>query len=207
MSQEEILSYINDSLVINGSFYSNQNLPNQISNAIYTFGDYNVFEILAFIDATKEQDGSRGMIITPAQIYFKFGQAGIIEYQKIISLRLEKHRNDSIIKAIIKLEEITYTFSNQIIDPKVFVTMLSKITGIEIEMIMDTHEKVEYYTRIVLNDLENDEYEDIVLTPTQNNSIKEFYKELEMVQQLADEDYQYELKIFVIELEFFDVLG
>lgn len=56
--------------------------------------------------------------------------------------------------------------------------MLSKITGIEIEMIMDTHEKVEYYTRIVLNDLENDEYEDIVLTPTQNNSIKEFYKEL-----------------------------
>ena len=39
MSQEEILSYINDSLVINGSFYSNQNLPNQISNAIYTFGD------------------------------------------------------------------------------------------------------------------------------------------------------------------------
>ena len=48
MSQEEILSYINDSLVINGSFYSNQNLPNQISNAIYTFGDYNVFEILAF---------------------------------------------------------------------------------------------------------------------------------------------------------------
>ena len=66
MSQEEILSYINDSLVINGSFYSNQNLPNQISNAIYTFGDYNVFEILAFIDATKEQDGSRGMIITTA---------------------------------------------------------------------------------------------------------------------------------------------
>ena len=141
MSQEEILSYINDSLVINGSFYSNQNLPNQISNAIYTFGDYNVFEILAFIDATKEQDGSRGMIITPAQIYFKFGQAGIIEYQKIISLGLEKHRNDSIIKAIIKLEEITYTFSNQIIDPEVFVTMLSKFTGIEIEMIMDTHEK------------------------------------------------------------------
>ena len=36
MGQEEILSYINDSLVINGSFYSNQNLPNQISNAIYT---------------------------------------------------------------------------------------------------------------------------------------------------------------------------
>lgn len=208
MSQEEILSYINDSLVINGSFYSNQNLPNQISNAIYTFGDYNVFEILAFIDATKEQDGSRGMIITPAQIYFKFGQAGIIEYQKIISLGLEKHRNDSIIKAIIKLEEITYTFSNQVIDPEVFVTMLSKITGIEIEMIMDTHKKVEYYTRIVLNDLENDEYEDILLTPTQNNSIKEFYKELEMVQQLADEDYQYELEnICNRALEFFDVLG
>lgn len=55
MSQEEILSYINDSLVINGSFYSNQNLPNQISNAIYTFGDYNVLKSLHLLMLPKNK--------------------------------------------------------------------------------------------------------------------------------------------------------
>ena len=41
---------------------------------------------------------------------------------------------------------------------------------------MDTHEKVEYYTRIVLNDLENDEYEDIVLTQLKTIVSKSFIR-------------------------------
>lgn len=207
MDKEQLLTYINDELVIKGRFYSNQNIPSQISNAIYTFGDYNAFDILGFIDVSEQLDGSRGMIITPDQIYFKFVKAGVIEFNKISYLGLEKHRNDPIIKAVVKLDELSYAFSNKIIDSEKLIKLLSKITNIEVEMIMSNYEKVSYYVPLVLADLENDEYEDIILSPEQNNQIKEFYKELELIETLDNDNYEYELEnICKRALKFFDDL-
>lgn len=207
MEREQLLSYINEDLVIKGSFYASENIPSQISNAIYTFGDYQAVDILGFIDVSKELDGSLGMIITPEKIYFKLGKAGVIEYSQINYLGLEKHRNDPTIKAIIKQEELSYTFSNKEIDPEKLVTLLTKVSDVDVDMIMSLHEKVAYYVPIVLADLENDEYEDIDLSSQQRDSIKEFYKELELVDSLGDEDYKYELEnICQRALTFFDDL-
>ena len=199
---------LNQDLVIKGKFYDKENLPSQISNAIYSFGSFDVFEILAFIDISDELDGSKGMIITPEAIYFKFGQAGCFKYQDIIALSLEKHRHDPVIKAVIKTNDKNYAFSNKTIDPEIFVNLLSKITDLDIEMIMTNHEKVAYYVPIVLQDLENDEYEDIELTLIQKNKIQEFYQDLSMIEQLDDENYQYELVNLCHQaLAFFDDLG
>lgn len=192
--REELLSYLNQDLVLDAKFYGNQEIPSQISNAIYTFGDYSSFDILAFIDASIDLDGSKGMIITPEEIYFKFGQAGKIRYQEIELLSLECHRHDCNVKAVIKTKSGSYAFRNKVVNIELLVRILSKITEIDIEMVMTSHEKVAHYIPIVLNDLENDEYEDIVLTPKQSNSIKEFYKELTMVDSLSEEDYCYELE-------------
>ncbi len=208
MVDNEMFATLNQDLVIKGKFYDKENLPSQISNAIYSFGSFDVFEILAFIDISDELDGSKGMIITPEVIYFKFGQAGCFKYQDIIALSLEKHRHDPVIKAVIKTNDKNYAFSNKTIDPEIFVNLLSKITDLDIEMIMTNHEKVAYYVPIVLQDLENDEYEDIELTLIEKNKIQEFYQDLSMIEQLDDENYQYELVNLCHQaLAFFDDLG
>lgn len=194
MDKEQLLTYVNEQLVINGTFYSVNNIPSQISNAIYMYGYNDVLDVLGFIDISEELDGSKGMIITPDKIYFKFGQSGVIEYSKINYLGLQKHRNDPVIKAIIKLDRLSYAFSNKYVDPEKLVELLSKISNIDVEMIMSLYEKVAYYVPIVLRDIINDEYEDVELSPKQDDQIKEFYKELELVESLDEEDYQYELE-------------
>lgn len=208
MINSEIFATLNQDLVIKGKFYGKENLPSQISNAIYSFGSFDVFEILAFIDISNELDGSKGMIITPEAIYFKFGQTGSFKYQDIIALSLEKHRHNPVIKAVIKTGDKNYAFSNKTIDPEILVSLLSKITELDVEMIMTNHEKVAYYVPLVLQDLENDEYEDVELTLQQKNRIQEFYQDLSMIEQLDDENYQYELVNLCHQaLAFFDDLG
>lgn len=208
MNQEELLTYIDENLVINGKFYNQANIPSQISNAIYTFGDFSITDVLGFVDVSEELDGSRGMIITPNEIYFKFGQAGKIIYSEITLLSLEMHHQNPVIKAIIKSNEGGYAFSNKVINPIAFIELLSKVTGLEKELIMTAHEKVAYYVPIILNDIINDEYEDVVLTSGQEKQIKEFFKDLELINEMDDENYQYELEglckrvlLFVDELD------
>ena len=59
MVDNEMFATLNQDLVIKGKFYDKENLPSQISNAIYSFGSFDVFEILAFIDISDELDGSK----------------------------------------------------------------------------------------------------------------------------------------------------
>ncbi len=199
---------IDEKLVLNGELYLKDNLPSQISNALYNFGSMNVFEILAFIDSSEELDGSKGMIITPDEIYFKFGQAGNFKYQEITGLSLQKHRHDQLVKIIIRTVKGSYAFSNKTIDPEILVNFLAKITDLKIEMIMTNHEKVAYYVPIVLADLSNDEYEDIELTNEQIALINELNQDLKVIDGLDEENYCYELENLCNRaLDFFDELG
>lgn len=199
---------IDEKLVLNGKLYLKDNLPSQISNALYNFGSMNVFEILAFIDSSEELDGSKGMIITPDEIYFKFGQAGNFKYQEITGLSLQKHRHDQLVKIIIRTVKGSYAFSNKTIDPEILVNFLAKITDLKIEMIMTNHEKVAYYVPIVLADLSNDEYEDIELTNEQIALINELNQDLKVIDGLDEENYCYELENLCNRaLDFFDELG
>ncbi|MFQ6793200.1 MAG: hypothetical protein ACLRT4_10525 [Thomasclavelia sp.] len=199
---------IDEKLVLNGKLYLKDNLPSQISNALYNFGIMNVFEILAFIDSSEELDGSKGMIITPDEIYFKFGQAGNFKYQEITGLSLQKHHHDQLVKIIIRTVKGSYAFSNKTIDPEILVNFLAKITDLKIEMIMTNHEKVAYYVPIVLADLSNDEYEDIELTNEQIALINELNQDLKVIDGLDEENYCYELENLCNRaLDFFDELG
>ncbi|UTY38791.1 hypothetical protein NMU03_14510 [Allocoprobacillus halotolerans] len=199
---------ISEKLVIKGNFYDQNHLPSQISNAIYQFGNRDIFEIIAFIDASDEEDGSKGMIITPQAIYFQFGQAGCIRYDEVTSLSLQKHHHDPLVKTVIRTKSGNYALSNKTINPEVLVLLLSEITGLNIEMIMTTHEKVAYYVPIILQDLQDDAYEDIELTEKQLTLIKEFNQELEIIEDLDEENYCYELeKIYPRVMTFFDELG
>lgn len=199
---------IDEKLVLKGEIYYKNQLPGQISHAIYHFGSEDILDVLAFIDASEELDGSKGMIITPDAIYFQLGLAGCIRYEEVMGLSLQKHHCDSLIKTIIRTESGNYAFSNKTINPEVLVYLLSDITGLNIEMVMTCHEKIAYYVPIVLKDLLEEAYEDIELTVEQTNFINELYQELEIIENLDYENYSYELEnLYPRVMDFFEDLG
>lgn len=207
MNREELLTYITTDIVINGTLYLGDNLPSQISNAIYIFGNHEIYEILAFIDTSEALDGSLGMIITPNHIFFKFAKTGSFKYDNITSLALEKHHNDPLVKAIIKTIDTTYVFKNKKINVEVLLKLLAKITNLEIEMILSYHEKVAFYVPIILADIVNDEYEDVILTPQQIKIIQEFYTDLDKINNLENDNYKFELQLLCKRaLDFFEQL-
>lgn len=203
---QEILEYINESLVDEAQFYSVNELPQYIGQALYLYGSNSDYDILGFIDASEQQDGSKGMILTKTHVYFQFVKAGSFAYQDIISLSIEKHRYQNRVVTI-KTNTKTYVFKNRYLNQELFIDLLSKITGIEVEVIMTLHEKIEYYMNIVLQDIQNDEYEDVILTSSQEKQVKDFFDNISLIQQMNDEYYQYEMEILCKQaLEFFDEL-
>lgn len=199
---------IDEKLVLKGKIYYKNQLPGQIGHAIYLFGNENILDVLAFIDASDELDGSKGMIITPDAIYFQLGLAGCIYYDEITSLSLQKHHCDSLIKTIVRTKSGNYAFSNKIINPEVLVCLLSDITGLNVELVMTCYEKIAYYVPIVLKDLLEELYEDIKLTIEQIKFINELFQELEIIENLDYENYCYELeKLYPRIMNFFEDLG
>lgn len=203
MNKKEILSILNKDFVIKGTIYSYNNIPSQIGNAIYSFGSNNILDIIAFIDSSENLDGSSGMIITNDKIYFQFSTKGAISYDDITKLEFEK----SNLTAFVTTKDYQYSFDNLFINSKKLVEMLAIITNLDVEMILTDHEKVAYYVSIVLNDLLNDEYEDIILNNQQQQKIKEFFHELDLISKLDQKNYCLELELLCNHaLNFFDEL-
>lgn len=204
--QNKLLKYINDGLIEQGTFYTSQTLPAQIGNAIYEFGDNTILDILGFIDTSLLQDGTSGMIITSHKIYYVLEGKHSFSYQDICSLSLKKHRHQQAI-AKIQTHQKTYSFQSSFLNEELWLQFLSDITDINIEIVLTDHEKIEYYTHIILNDIKNDEYEDVELTSKQIKQIEEFYQELDIINTLDDENYKYELeKLCPRILQFIDEL-
>lgn len=203
MNKEKILSILNKDFVIKGSVYSFKNIPSQIGNAIYSFGSNDIIDIIAFIDSSDNMDGSSGMIITSDKIYFQFNNKGTISYNDITKLEFEKSKST----AFITTKNYQYSFDNLFIDSQKLVMLLAEITNLDIDMILTDHEKVDYYVSIVLNDLLNDEYEDVILTNQQQHKIQEFFHELDLIKKLDQENYCLELELLCNHaLNFFDEL-
>lgn len=206
MNKEELLTYFNEDIINKGHYYTYQNIPRQIGNAIYLYGSYTVFDIIVFIDLSQECDGSLGMIITPEGIYFQLNQKGYLPFQDIQNLSLEKHRQQDK-KAIIRTSTANYQLNDEYIDIEKFISNLSALTNISVDLVMTKHELIEHYITLVLHDLENDEYEDVELTDQQLKQMKELYENIHIIQSLDEQNYQYELETLLNQaIQFFDEL-
>lgn len=203
MNKEKMLTFLGDEFVTNSVIYYN-NFPYQIGNAIYTYGSNDILDVVAFIDSSKDLDGSKGMIITTDKVYFQFSTKGSFSYDSIIKLELEASKS----LAYITTDICRYSFDSYFINERKFVALLAAITNLDIVMILTNHEKVSYYVSIILKDLINDEYEDIILTKQDQQTIKDFYHELELIKKLDQENQLLELELLCNRaLEFFDNLG
>lgn len=202
MNKEKILTFIDKDFTTKGTIYF-ENIPSQIGNAIYNFGSNDIKDIIAFIDCSVNLDGSLGLIITSEKIYFQLDMRGSFSYQDIIKLEL----NNSKATALVTTKDNQYAFNNNFLNEKRFIKLLATVTNLEIDMILTNHEKVAYYIPIILKDLLNDEYEDILLTDQQQKKINDFFQDLELINKLNQDNYQIELELICTQaLNFFNEL-
>ena len=203
MNKEQILTFLNNDFVTNGVIYFKDNIPSQIGNAIYLYGDSDILELVAFIDNSKELDGSKGMIITTNKVYFQFDIKGCFKYDNITKIELENSKS----LAYITTDICKYCFDNSFINKNKFIELLAAITDLDVKMILTSHEKVAYYIPIILEDIINDEYEDIILTNQDQQKIKDFYHDLELIKKLDPENQLLELELLCNQaLDFFNAL-
>ncbi len=187
--------YLDDTLIHQGQFYDKQSLPSQISNAIYQYGDNSDFDLLAYIDISEHQDGSKGMIITQKGIYFNLAMPGKIIYQDIVQIALKKPLLQDTLIAFIKTKDKAYQFKDYIINALQLIQFLSEITGLKIDYLMNDYEKIEYFVPIVLQDLLDDIYEDIALDEDTTKKITDMQEELQTIRSLSMNEYQDELML------------
>ena len=199
MEKEIILENLDESIVNEATFYSQQNIPSQISQALYLYGSTTDYQVLGFIDASG--DGSKGMIFTDQGIYFCFKE----DIEKLILVKKEETFD---FYAKIKTKTSTFVFKNNYLNLKEFIECLSGILEMPISYEMSAYEKVEYFVPLVLDDLKEDVYEDLELTKQQYQQIKDIEHELEMAKELKDLDYQDECRSLCRYcLDFFESLG
>lgn len=206
MEKEIILENLDESIVNEATFYSQQNIPSQISQALYLYGSTTDYQVLRFIDASG--DGSKGMIFTDQGIYFCFKEPHFFLYEDIEKLILVKKEETFDFYAKIKTKTSTFVFKNNYLNLKEFIECLSGILEMPISYEMSAYEKVEYFVPLVLDDLKEDVYEDLELTKQQYQQIKDIEHELEMAKELKDLDYQDECRSLCRYcLDFFESLG
>lgn len=206
MGKEIILENLDESIVNEATFYSQQNIPSQISQALYLYGSTTDYQVLGFIDASG--DGSKGIIFTDQGIYFCFKEPHFFLYEDIEKLILVKKEETFDFYAKIKTKTSTFVFKNNYLNLKEFIECLSGILEMPISYEMSAYEKVEYFVPLVLDDLKEDVYEDLELTKQQYQQIKDIEHELEMAKELKDLDYQDECRSLCRYcLDFFESLG
>lgn len=208
MEKEEIIELIDEDIVDKAVFYDHQHLPAQISNAMYLYGNNKDFEIIAFIDASAQSDGSLGMIMTAQGAYFCFKEPQSFRFGDIEQLSLVWQKEHHSFYARIQTTGKTYVFKNSFLNLENFVKVLAQITEKKIDFVMDPYEKVVYFVPLVLADMEDDVYEDLDLGAEEHQQINDIYHELEMIGKLPESDQQDELRALCrYVLDFFERFG
>lgn len=208
MNREELIEFFDEDICFQAKFYDFKHIPAQISNAMYLYGNNEDFQMIAFIDASETNDGSKGMIITEKAIYFCFKDPESIQFGDITKLSLVWDKEKKRFFAKIQTTTKTYIFKNNYLNIENFVKAIANIKNITIDFVMDPYEKVVHFVPLILADLENDVYEDLELNDLQHQQIQDIYHELEMAKQLTGLDYQDELRALCRYcLDFFEKFG
>ena len=182
MEKEIILENLDENIVNEATFYNQQNIPSQISKALYLYGSTTDYQVLGFVDAS--DDGSQGMIFTDQGVYFCFKEPHSFLYEDIEELVLVKKEEGFDFYAKIKTKANTFVFKNKYLNLKGFIECLSEILE------MPVH------------------YEDLELNEQHFQQIKDIEHELEMAKELKNLDYQDECRSLCRYcLDFFESLG
>ena len=180
-------------------YYDINTLPVTLGNAMYYFANNNLHNVLYFIDTSEELNGSEGIIFCKDEIYYLLDHKHHYLYKDIQSLRLKKDHKDYL--GYINDQQLKHELCYEVIHA------LSHICDKTIILDMNDDEKIGYYVEIVLKDIKNDLYEDVVLDNKQYQTLKDLYDNLELIYTYHNQDYHLELESLLNQaLLFFDEL-
>ncbi len=203
MDKVELIQSLN---IKKGHVYLQNQLPAQISNAIYQYGSSEDYHVILYVDLSTDLDGSKGLIFTEDNLYFQLTKSGMINYHDIQSITLKKKRKQFFVK--IQTMDKYYTFSDAIFDIEQFCSVLSKLAAVEVSYDLSLHEKVLYDISLVLSDIENNEYEDLELDEIESNQLDTLKNDIQGIYELDDQAYILEIELLLSRaLEFFNQLG
>lgn len=203
MDKVELIQSLN---IKKGHVYLQNQLPAQISNAIYQYGSSEDYHVIFYVDLSTDLDGSKGLIFTEDNLYFQLTKSGMINYHDIQSITLKKKRKQFFVK--IQTMDKYYTFSDAIFDIEQFCSVLSKLASVEVSYDLSLHEKVLYDISLVLSDIENNEYEDLELDEIESNQLDTLKNDIQGIYELDDQAYILEIELLLSRaLEFFNQLG
>lgn len=185
--------YLDDDLVIEGHLYLDH-FPNTVSNAIYNYGDSDIKDITAYYEYEEN-----GFILTDTALYLSFNTNTKIVLNELSKLKYNPKNNTLMIDH--------YLLNTDTINLDYFSKLLNEITHVDIELDLKDEEKIEYYVDIVLEDLLENNYEDVVLSNDDYNKIKEFKEEIELINSYPQVQKEEEYDVLNRHaLEFFDSL-
>lgn len=185
--------------------YTKENIPAYISTAIYSYGDSSIYDIVYYIDLS--EDHTKGIIITPDKIYYHISRSRMIDLKDIQELKLHLTRHDVNNECLIQTSDNKFAFDDTYINSKQFIQLLADMLDINITYVIEDHEAIEYYSKMIIDDVLNDVYEDVVVDEHIQSMIDSIKEELAQIENEEGASYNYSLeKLLTPMLELIDEL-
>lgn len=166
-----------------------KDFPATIGQAIYTYGDANIRDIVLYL----EKDGEHGIIITKDTMYCNMLSVVHIALNQIehIQLKQERNKDDQL---VIIAEGVHHLFNEDI--PELIETLTS-LTGKEVEYDRNLFDTIYFNAKMILEDIRDDLYEDTVLNDTQNKQLQDYLETIDHAKTLDETNYRLEMELLV----------
>lgn len=172
--------------------YDSTNLPASIGTAIYSYGDNQIKDIVLY----GENDPEHGFILTPVTLYYAFANKGAVTLNQLSKISIQKpHKQER--RLILTADHTNHIFTDHDFDLDDLLEDLLDQTDIAITYDMNVYDQIAYLSGMILNDIKDDMYEDIELTPLQEEQLNTYLDSIHKSEDMDENNYRMEMELLV----------
>jgi hypothetical protein len=172
--------------------YYKENLPQSIGQAIYFYGNNADFDVLYYC----EGDAEHGVILTSSALYYSLTQKGQLLLKDLTEIQVKKERGHEK-ELILVTPDTRALFYEHECDLEGLIEELVDATELAITYPMDVFNRIYYLSDLILNDVKDDVYEDVTLTPLQEEQLTSYLDTVQKAEELDDNNFRIEMEILV----------
>lgn len=172
--------------------YYKDNLPQSIGQAIYYYGDNSDYDVTYYM----EQDPEHGVILTSTALYYSLTQKGSLKLKDLTAIEVKKERGHDK-ELILVTADSRHIFYAHECDLDDLIEELVDATEIPVTYPMDVFNRIYYLSDLILNDVKDDVYEDVTLTPLQEEQLSSYLDTVNKAEELDDNNFRIEMEILV----------
>lgn len=172
--------------------YDRTNLPASIGTAIYSYGDNHIKDIVLY----GENDPEHGFILTPDTLYYAFANKGAVVLSQLSKISIQKpHKQER--RLILTADQTNHIFTDKDFDLDDLLEDLLDLTDVEVTYDMNVYDQIAYLSAMILNDIKDDMYEDITLTPLQSEQLNNYLDSIRTAEDMDENNYRMEMELLV----------